>query len=154
MAFLRIKSKAFSCNRKVLAWKTACYNINIVWKYFFSVSGSLDEINDAVKMINETGCDGVAVGRAALGNPWIFREIAELCAGRECVYPTVDERIALALRLTHDIVEELGELPGIRESRGRAAHFIKGIRGSSAVRDALNHAETLDEFSSILSGLL
>ncbi len=108
---------------------------------------------DAVRMVNETGCDGVAVGRAALGNPWIFREIAELCEGRECVYPTVDERIALALRLTHDIVEELGELPGIRESRGRAAHFIKGIRGSSAVRDALNHAETVEEFTRILNSL-
>jgi len=109
---------------------------------------------DAVRMVDETGCNCVAVGRAALGNVWLFREICEVSSGKEFSPPTVADRIALALRLTSETVAESGELQGIRESRGRAAHFIKGIRGSSAVRDALNHAESLSEFERILNTLI
>lgn len=109
---------------------------------------------DAVRMINETGCDGVAIGRAACGDPWIFREISCLNEGVAYTEPTLAEKIELALELILDVVRLKGEVVGIRESRGRAAHFIKGIRGSASVRDALNHAETYDAFAEILRGLV
>ena len=109
---------------------------------------------DALRMIQETECDGVAVGRAALGNVWLFSEIKYVAEGKIYTQPTVKERIELAIRLVRDVVAVKGEEQGIRESRGRAAHFIRGIRGSSAVRDALNHASTLDEFTEILYALL
>ncbi len=112
-------------------------------------NGDICSYADAVRMINETGCDGVAVGRAALGDPWIFKSLSE---GEEYV-PSVKERVDMAQRLTRDVVSLKGEVCGIRESRGRAAHFIRGIRGSAAVREKLNRAVSLSEFSEILSSL-
>ncbi len=113
-------------------------------------NGDVCTYDDAVRMINETGCDGVAVGRAALGNPWIFRELSE---GKSIV-PDIRSRIMMAVRLAEDVVAVKGEVPGVREARGRAAHFIRGIRGSAAIRDALNHAETLSRFKEVLMNAL
>lgn len=93
------------------------------------------------------GCAEVAVGRAALGNPWIFRELSD---PEHFVPPAVDEIKALAISLVEAVVREHGELVGVRESRSRAAYFIKGMRGAARVRERLNHAETLSEFVSIL----
>jgi len=113
-------------------------------------NGDICTYNDAVRMVNETGCDGVAVGRAALGNPWIFRELSE----GKSVETDIHSRIMMAVRLTEDVVALKGEVPGVREARGRAAHFIRGIRGSAAIRDALNHAETLSCFKEVLMNAL
>ena len=117
-------------------------------------NGDINTAGDAVRMIDETGCNGVAVGRAALGNVWLFSEIKAVMCGKSFTSPTAEDRVKIALRLVKDVVAEKGEVQGIRESRGRAAHFIRGLRGSSAVRDALNHAETLGEFIKILERLL
>ncbi len=112
-------------------------------------NGDVASYDDALRMIRETGCNGVAVGRAALGDPWIFKALSDGVAFKV----TTADRIAMALRLTEDIVKLKGESCGIREARGRAAHFIRGIRGSSAVRDALNRAVTFDEFASVLKSI-
>lgn len=116
-------------------------------------NGDICSAADAVRMINETGCDGVLVGREALGNPWIFSEIASLNCDREYCPPTVLDRTRAAIGLTREIVGRLGERAGIRMARGRAAHFIKGIRGAAEVRGRLNSAETFDEFSAVLMWL-
>lgn len=113
-------------------------------------NGDVTCYDDAVRMIKETGCSGVAVGRAALGDPWIFKSLS---SGKE-YSATVSERVDMALRLTRDVVELKGETCGVREARGRAAHFIKGIRGSATVRDALNRAVTLKEFSAVLLSIM
>lgn len=116
-------------------------------------NGDVTCVAEAVRMMEETGCDGVAVGRAAMGDPWIFKAIDAVNKGLTYVEPTLKEKIQLALELISDVVALKGESVGIRESRGRAAHFIKGLRGSASVRDALNHAETYEEFAQILRGL-
>lgn len=117
-------------------------------------NGDINSAEDAVRMVRETGCDAVAVGRAALGNVWIFREISALNRGEAFTPPDTRERISCAERLVGELVAKKGAVRGIRESRGRAAHFIRGIRGSSSVRDALNHASTPEEFSRILNTLV
>ncbi len=96
------------------------------------------------------GCDEIAVGRGALGNPWIFRELAE---GESYTPPDVDEIIETSVKLVEDIVALKGEVSGVRESRSRAAYFIKGIRGAAAVRDELNHADSLARFTESLKKL-
>ena len=96
------------------------------------------------------GCDEIAVGRGALGNPWIFRELTE---GDAYIPPSVEEIIETSIKLVEDIVQLKGEVAGIRESRSRAAYFIKGIRGAAAVRDELNHAESLAQFTESLKKL-
>ena len=112
-------------------------------------NGDIDSRESAQRYI-DLGCDEVAIGRAALGDPWLF---SALSADGEFTPPTTDERITVAAGFVRDVVCELGEEMGIRESRGRAAHFIKGMRGSASIRDRLNRAERLDDFLAILDEL-
>ena len=96
----------------------------------------------AVYLANE--CREVAVGRAALGDPWLFRRLKH---PEEDVRPTLKEIKSLVVSFVADVVRERGEMRGVRESRSRAAYFIKGMRGSAALRDRLNRAVTFDEFA-------
>lgn len=112
-------------------------------------NGDIDSPEAARRYI-DSGCDEVAVGRAALGNPWIFTQLSR---PDEYTAPDVDTVKAMAIRLVRETVALRGETAGIRESRSRAAYFIKGMRGSARLRDSLNHAETLAEFVRILTEL-
>ena len=113
-------------------------------------NGDIVSAHDAFYMVEYTGCDSVAVGRAALGDPWIFRAIRDAREGKTFIPPTRGERIATALRLIREVIEEKGEYVGVREARGRVAHFIRGMRGAPEVRDRINHAETYKEIEKIL----
>ena len=117
-------------------------------------NGDICCADDALKMIDETGADGVLVGRAALGNPWIFDEIKAGMRGEAYPPASVKARVEVALRLLRDTALEKGEYTAVRESRGRAAHLIRGINGAAAARDALNRAQTYEEFKRILMELL
>jgi len=112
-------------------------------------NGDINTWADAMTMLN-MGCDGVMIGRGALGNPWIFRQILEAAMGQTPFEPTERQRREMAARLVREVVAEKGETVGIRESRGRAAYFIHGLRGSAKMRDRLNHAGTMTEFLAIL----
>lgn len=124
--------------------KAAVRNIPVIG------NGDIKSAADAVKMTEESGCDSVMIGRAALGNPWIFSEISFAKKGIPYTYPSRDEIINTALNLVKSITEEKGEYVGIREARGRAAYFIKGLRGSAVMRDRINRAETFEEIKQIL----
>lgn len=111
-------------------------------------NGDVKDLKSARHMVAYTGCDAVMIGREALGNPWIFAEIA---SGGENFYPpTSEDRLKTAAELIRAICAEKGEYSGVREARGRAAHFIKGLRGAAEMRAALNSAEMLDEVMEIL----
>ena len=111
-------------------------------------NGDVKDLESAKHMVSYTGCNAVMIGREALGNPWIFAEIAS--NGEGFVPPSFEERINVAKRLIREICEEKGEFCGVRESRGRASHFIKGLRGAAEMRAALNQAETLQDVMKIL----
>ena len=113
-------------------------------------NGDVTTVADALAMLS-LGAAGVMIGRGALGNPWIFRQITDAHAGREPYQPTRAEICRTAIALVHEIVAMRGERGGIRESRGRAAHFITGMPGAAAIRDRLNHCETEAEFVAILA---
>lgn len=113
-------------------------------------NGDITDGVSAEKMLRETSCDGLMIGREALGNPWIFSEIKAHLRGEDYTPPTREMRIAAAISLVSAVVSLKGEDRGIREARGRAAHFIKGMRGSAEVRAALNSAKSLEEFKNIL----
>ncbi|MBE6542320.1 MAG: tRNA dihydrouridine synthase DusB [Ruminococcaceae bacterium] len=112
-------------------------------------NGDIESYADARKYI-DNGCSEVSVGRGALGDPWIFSALSD---PENFIPPTTAERKALVIRFVEEVVELKGEVVGIRESRGRAAHFIKGMRGSAKIRDRLNHANTLSEFVSVLGDI-
>ncbi len=111
-------------------------------------NGDVKDLDSARHMVSYTGCNAVMIGREALGNPWIFAELAS--GGEGFVPPSFEERINTAAGLIREICKEKGEFNGVRESRGRAAHFIKGLRGAAEMRAALNCAETLCEVMEIL----
>lgn len=113
-------------------------------------NGDIRSGEDARKMLEETGCDGIMIGRETLGNPWIFSEVRAALAGETYIPPTEDVLRRTAMELIKGIVSDKGEERGVRESRGRAAHFIRGMRGSSRMREQINRAQTLDELRSIL----
>ncbi len=113
-------------------------------------NGDVCDGESALEMVRRTACDGIMIGRAALGNPWIFKEIKSAFSGDAFTPMSTEDRIQAAIRLVSHIVELKGEDRGIREARGRAAHFIRGIRGSAEIRDRLNSTLTLEDFKAVL----
>jgi len=113
------------------------------------------DVTDAAswrRMIAETGCDGVAVGRAAMGNPWVFSEIAAAASGAPFTPPDADARRACAWELACAVVAAHGEAAGVRLCRGRICHFLTGMRGAAQLRARLHAAERLEEIREILLG--
>ncbi|MCL6610500.1 MAG: tRNA dihydrouridine synthase DusB [Peptococcaceae bacterium] len=118
-------------------------------------NGDVREPLDARRMMDETGCDGVMVGRAAMGNPWIFTRIIHfLETGEILPPPTLEERISTALRHLDLLVRLKGEYTGVREMRKHAAWYLKGMPGAARTRQEINHAETREEMICIISRML
>ncbi|MGE5589218.1 MAG: tRNA dihydrouridine synthase DusB [Bacillota bacterium] len=110
---------------------------------------------DAGRLLQETGCDGIAIARPSLGNPWIFsRTLHYLRTGEVLPEPTPEERIATALQHLRLLVEIKGEYIGVREMRKHAAWYTKGIPGAAAARTHFNAAETTAEMAGLLRSLL
>jgi tRNA-dihydrouridine synthase B len=117
-------------------------------------NGDIYSASDAINMLNITGCDGIMVGRGAMGNPWIFKEI--LCAldGREYIAPTQDEKIFLALRQLSQMIEAKGERVGIAEGKKHIAWYLSGMNGAASARNRVMSALTFEEIKSILEEML
>lgn len=116
-------------------------------------NGDIFCAEDALCMMERTGCHGVMVARGAQGNPWIFREIASAMEGRECPPPTARERIEAAMEHAADLVREKGERIGTSEARKHMAWYTRGLRGSAAVRGRLITATSLAEIRELLEEL-
>lgn len=109
---------------------------------------------DAVSLLEYTGCDGVMIARGAMGNPFIFRDITDLLNSRTPTPVTDAERIETAKRQILLMAEDKGERIAVCEARKHVCHYIKGMRGSGAVRGRVTSAARLDEMMSLLDGLL
>ncbi len=93
---------------------------------------------DAVRMIDETGCDGVIVGRAAQGNPWLFGEIRAAILGQDWKQPTANDRVEMALK-HFDLETQLhGDKKGLLEMRKHIAWYVAGLPGASKFRETIN----------------
>ena len=97
-------------------------------------NGDIYSADDAIKMMELTGCDGVMVGRGAQGNPWIFSEIGARFEGREFIIPALEERFATALKQLSDMIREKGERVGIAEAKKHMAWYIDSVRGAAQAR--------------------
>jgi len=98
-------------------------------------------------MLEYTGCDAVMIGRAALGNPWIFREIDAYLKGEPTVIrPTVDEIKTLMIEHLYDLVKLKGEKLGVLEMRSHGPWYLKGIENATSLRKELVRATTVQEF--------
>lgn len=117
-------------------------------------NGDIRSGADVAKMLAETGCDAVMVGRAAQGNPWIFRQAAHyLNIGVELPPPSFDERLEILRRHLDMAVAFSGEYIGIREMRRHAAWYTKGLRHAAELRLRFNTAETKEDFYDIFAAI-
>ncbi|MBE5850206.1 MAG: tRNA dihydrouridine synthase DusB [Lachnospiraceae bacterium] len=117
-------------------------------------NGDVDSYESACRMLDETGCDGVMIGRAAQGNPWIFAELVAKSEGREWNKPTREEVAKMILRHAAMLIESKGEYIGSREMRKHAAWYTKGYKGSSQFRGKLNEAESLEDLKRLMDDFL
>ena len=108
-------------------------------------NGDVENAEDAVRMLQQTGCDAVMVGRAAIGNPFIFAEILDLLAGRRREPPDIHARLGIMRRYAADSVSYLGERPACLMMRSRLGWFVKGLHGCSAFRESIKKLESLDQ---------
>ena len=115
-------------------------------------NGDVKSPMDAQRMMESTHCDACDGGRAALGNPFLFREMDEYFTyGQILTETTPQERIDAALWHIERLVAQEGEHMGILQSRKHAAWYIKGMRGSAEGRERINQAKTFAEMQQILA---
>jgi nifR3 family TIM-barrel protein len=117
-------------------------------------NGDIWEAHDALRMMRATGCDGVIVGRGCLGRPWLFRDLADVFAGREPQDPPSFGEVA-AIMLTHArmLADWLGETQAMRMFRKHSTWYTKGFRGSAELRQRLVHVTTLAELEAGLASI-
>jgi nifR3 family TIM-barrel protein len=115
-------------------------------------NGDVWEPWDALRMMRATGCDGVVVGRGCLGRPWLFRDLADVMAGREPLDPPMLGEIAdLMLEHAELLAHWTGEHHGVRMFRKHATWYTKGFAHSARLRDRLIAIETLADLRAILA---
>lgn len=101
-------------------------------------NGDVRSGEDAARMLAQTGCARVLVGRAAMGNPWVFSQIRAALAGRNYAPPTPRERMRTALRHMEMALEIYGEKKGVLEMRKHVAWYISGVPGAARLREGVN----------------
>lgn len=114
-------------------------------------NGDVVSAESAMQMLKETGCDGIMVGRASRGNPWLFEEIrAYIEEGRIVERPGEKEIFQIALRHAQMIVEEKGEYIGMRQMRSHILWYLKGLHGGTEKKRRLQQISSLDELKALL----
>ena len=109
-------------------------------------NGDIDSPEKAKLVLDYTKADGVMIGRAAQGNPWIFREIAHyLATGSKLAPPSAEEIRATLMSHLHNLYDFYGEYTGVRMARKHISWYSKGLRGGALFRNAINRVETMDE---------
>lgn len=115
-------------------------------------NGDVDSPDAAERLLAETGCDGIMIGRGAQGNPWIFRSILHwMETGEKTAYrPSPQELREMILRHADLLVQHKGEYTGIREMRKHVAWYTAGYPHSSRLRAGVNQIETLQELRNFI----
>ncbi len=108
-------------------------------------NGDITSAEDALAMFRETGCDGVMIGRGAVGNPFLFAEIRSAMAGEPYTPPTPRERMDMALSQLRLSIEEKGEREAVLSSRKQFADYAAGFRGAALLRARSHKAESYAE---------
>ena len=114
-------------------------------------NGDVASAQDALRMMEETGCAGVAVGRAAQGNPWIFAQIRDALAGRPVTEPAPEEKLAVLMRHARELADLKGEDVAVREMRRHVVCYVKGMPGAARVRTRVNEVVSLAQLGVLMT---
>jgi len=118
-------------------------------------NGDVWEADDALRMMRDTGCDGVVIGRGCLGRPWLFADLVHAFAGRpDRVLPNLGEVARVMRRHAELLVEWLGgEAEGVTDFRKHVAWYLKGFPVGSQLRQAMAQSSSLSELDDLLGKL-
>ncbi len=117
-------------------------------------NGDVTDADSARRMLLETGCDGVMIGRAARGNPWLFGQIAAyLRDGQTLPAPSLEEKKEMILRHAALQLEIKGEYTGVREMRKHLSWYTAGLPGSARLRGCINQAESFAEIEKLVASM-
>ena len=112
-------------------------------------NGDIVDAKSALFMLEYTGCDGIMIGRGALGNPYIFDEISHAMLGKKYIKPSKEAILEDIIEHMTLLVEHKGEYTGSREARKHIAWYLKGMQGAAAFRDEVNKATSLEKILDI-----
>ena len=110
-----------------------------------SGNGDVTSVKFALDKFKETNCDGILIGRGAMQNPWIFRQIQDALQGREVYQPNFEEKKDVLLEFFEMVQEEMPEKAALGKMKQLAGHFTKGLRGGAQFRQTLYHSHSVDE---------
>lgn len=114
-------------------------------------NGDIKSVDDAIRMFNETNCDAIMIGRASLGNPYIFKQISHYLKTHEILgEQTKNEKIDMCLKHMKYLLEIKNEKVAILEMRTHAAWYIKGMKDSAIVKNKIFKCETKEELEKVL----
>ena len=114
-------------------------------------NGDIKSKEDALKMFEYTGVDGIMIGRAALGNPWIFKDIISYLKGEKVETVSNEEKYKTIIKHINYETEEKGELVGIKEMRKHICAYIKNMPDATTLRQKINNIETKNELITCLT---
>jgi tRNA-dihydrouridine synthase B len=110
-----------------------------------SGNGDITSIEYGMQRWRESGTDGILIGRGAMQNPWIFRQFADVIAGREPYQPDLEEKKTVLLEFFEMCLEEMPELPALGKMKQLAGQFTKGLVGGAQFRQTLYHSHSVEE---------
>ena len=110
-------------------------------------NGDVTTADEALTLLEATGCDGVMIGRGALGDPWLFAQVRAALLGEERPpEPTLNQRMTALRDQIYEMCEEKGEWAAMPQARSQAMHYMKGLRGAAALR---RYCSMLEHFSDV-----
>lgn len=113
-------------------------------------NGDIIDEQSAAVMLEKTNCDGIMIGRGALGNPWLFRRInAYLNECRILPEVSIQEKMVVMLKHIKKIIEYKGEYTAMREARHHAAYYTKGLKGGAAFRREISTLEKYEQLEEL-----
>ena len=110
-----------------------------------SGSGDVLTVEDAFKRWRETGCDGILIGRGAMANPWIFRQIEDALNGRAPYQPTLDEKREVLVEYFDLLRADMPEFAAVGRMKQLAGQFTKGLPGGARFRQVIYHSHSINE---------
>ena len=113
-------------------------------------NGDVVDGRSAEELFSRTGVDGIMIGRASLGNPWIFGEVASYLKGEEYTAPSNEVVLDTILRQYEMLIQEKGEYTAVREMRKHVAWYVKGMRSAKAIKTGVNEFENFEDVKNFL----
>ena len=117
-------------------------------------NGDIRTAEDAVRMVEETGCDGVMIARAALGDPWLFERVNAALEGLPAPKePNLQARMNALRRQVEEMVEQKGEFVAMPQARAQTMHYMKGLKGAASLRRYCCELSRLSDLDTLIDAV-